>query len=348
MIKIIDNIIDFKDKEKDWEYLYNQDTNNTPFQSFMFNYISWEYIQNNDVKLYIILYYNTRNILDAIFPLYINKKKEVRFINDIHCDYCDGIYSNDSYKYDIIEELYKEIKNNNNIKFIYFDNLRGESPISQSLKAIQRNAFIFSTTETSGIYCKKNDSPNLLFPHLNSRRTSRLNCSYKKCNNIRLKIFRKGNNLYPDKEVKLLNEIMINKGLRSKEYLNPEFMQYIKNLYNNGLVEIPIIYEGDNAQALCFIYKWKNINHYMTWIILYSDTKYNMPLHFLYLKEMMNKEDFYLDFGRGGYDYKIQHFRPEIKNVYRLLYSKTLLGNLYIFFKINISHLRKTINTLRK
>ena len=88
-IKIVDNIVDFKKLRPKWKYLYRKDNQYSVFQSFEFNYFSWTNdIQYKDSKLTIICI-EINNKICSIFPLYIDSDKRVRFINDIHADFCD-------------------------------------------------------------------------------------------------------------------------------------------------------------------------------------------------------------------------------------------------------------------
>ena len=55
MIKIIDNIEEFKNLKSDWDFLYEKDDQYSVFQSFDYNYFSWIYdIQDSNSKLSII------------------------------------------------------------------------------------------------------------------------------------------------------------------------------------------------------------------------------------------------------------------------------------------------------
>ena len=88
-IEIIDNINKFSEIESKWNKIYDIG-NYTFFQSFYYNFYAWKNILFEDSfnKLNIILVYHEQTIV-AICPFYIDKLKRLRFINDIHTDFCD-------------------------------------------------------------------------------------------------------------------------------------------------------------------------------------------------------------------------------------------------------------------
>ena len=90
-INIITNIEAFKALKEDWDILFSK-SNCTVFQSFDFNYYSWkhELISDNRNQLAIAVITINESIV-AIFPFYIDSNKQLRFINDIHFDFCDFI-----------------------------------------------------------------------------------------------------------------------------------------------------------------------------------------------------------------------------------------------------------------
>ena len=71
--------------------------------------------------------------------------------------------------------------------------------------------------------------------------------------------------------------------------------------------------------------------------------QFNLWNNVRYIVEKSQIGSSVVDFGRGGYDYKMQNFRPQVENLYRFMASKTKWGNWYVLFKIAASHMRKTL-----
>ena len=80
-----------------------------------------------------------------------------------------------------------------------------------------------------------------------------------------------------------------------------------------------------------------------------NERQQNLRLYLYHLEYKMLSGDGIYDFGRGGYDYKTTHFHPQMENLYRLMYSKSLLGNFLIIFRVCFSHFKKVLrNKLAK
>lgn len=60
----------------------------------------------------------------------------------------------------------------------------------------------------------------------------------------------------------------------------------------------------------------------MRWVILYKSTQFNLWNYARYIVEKSRIGESIIDFGRGGYDYKMSNFRPQIENLYRLWHLK--------------------------
>ena len=88
VIKVINNVNEFKDLEKSWSNLYNRVSfSKSVFQSFEFNYYSWVYELNNNGNILTLAVVYTEKNLVAVYPLYIDNRKRLRFINDHHADF---------------------------------------------------------------------------------------------------------------------------------------------------------------------------------------------------------------------------------------------------------------------
>lgn len=354
MISIISDNNGFKQLKETWDTIYYQDNNAKIFQSFDYNYISWNTIcsKTKGHRLYILVHHKSEGSIecDAIFPFYIDKSSSLRFINDIHTDICNCIISDEVKNiYDLIYDLYLFIDKDPNIKRVFLDNLPSTSPLSTYLKVFKRNAFFFSQTEHSYINIPKSDDPIQTMTHLKAKNRKNLKDKYKECKDLYFKIY---NNIsgdkYPkNKIVDLMNDMILHK-IRSKNYFTYEMLKLWEELYLSSLVEIAILYKDSNPVSIGIIFYDSSKYVAIRWIVLYKDVKYNMLNYIMHIISKAKQNNITIDFGRGAYDYKISNFKPKIENLYRLMYSKTLLGNIYILCKINLSHIRKTISVIKK
>ena len=140
-----------------------------------------------------------------------------------------------------------------------------------------------------------------------------------------------------------LAQEMMAMGLRSSSYLNDTMRVFMRRLYESGLVELSILYDGDEPISMGFVFINEQRTYSMRWVILYKSTQFNLWNYARYIVEKSRIGESIIDFGRGGYDYKMSNFRPQIENFYRFMASKTKWGNWYVLFKIAASHMRKTL-----
>lgn len=349
MIEVITTKEGFKSLEEEWMFLYSHAADVTFFQTFSYNWIAWNTFSDTSDQLYIIVYRTGKNELQAIFPFYIDKRGFLRFINDVHTDFCNIIVQRNLYTiYNLMNDVWKHVEGENSIKFLMLDNVVQTSPLLTFWKVFFGNAFVFSQTEHSWLECFKSENIFEEFKHLTAKERKRLITLEKKSSHCKLEIFHKKDNEYPEKQVNSLIQSMEQSGIRSSNYLNERMKSFMRALYDNGLVEIPILTENEIPVSLGFRFVNESRDFVMTWVILYKDKQYNLWNNSTYIVKKAKQGDITIDFGRGGYDYKMSNFRPKVENLYRMMVSKTVYGNWYVLFKLMASHLRKTIKKYRK
>ena len=344
MIEIVDTIDKFKTLESEWNSLFFQAKDVTFFQTFKYNWIAWETFSTPVDRLFIIAYRTDKKELQAIFPFYLNKKGHLKFINDKHTDFCNAIISKDAEAtYNLMYDVWKFIGDEKSVKFLFLDNVVANSPVLSYWKVFFSNAFVFSQTEHSWINCFKSDNIFTDFQYLRAKERKRLVVLDKKSSHCSLKIFHIMNESYPEDVVNRLAQEMMAMGLRSSSYLNDTMRVFMRRLYESGLVELSILYDGDEPISMGFVFINEQRTYSMRWVILYKSTQFNLWNYARYIVEKSRIGESIIDFGRGGYDYKMSNFRPQIENLYRFMASKTKWGNWYVLFKIAASHMRKTL-----
>ena len=131
-INVITNIEAFKALKEDWDILFSK-SNCTVFQSFDFNYYSWkhELISDNRNQLAIAVITINESIV-AIFPFYIDSNKQLRFINDVHFDFCDFI-TQESINFSAV---FLYLKQEINFKSIILINVKQEANIYKAISEL--------------------------------------------------------------------------------------------------------------------------------------------------------------------------------------------------------------------
>ena len=320
MIKIINNINDFNGIHECWNALYVEDSNCTPFQSFDYNYISWNRFSQTDYSLFVILYYqNQEKAPSAIFPFCIDSKNCLRFINEDHSDFQTAIVK-ELVKADLkmYEEVYEFIRKQPNIQRICLNHLRHDDLLLHYFGHVSSYARLYGTESYSYLPISNQGEEGSFIDtlrHLTAKERNRLKNIEKKATDLSFKILSAENDDYPEKEVNELVQIMIKNGIRSTAYFTDNLLRFIKDLYQAGVLKIGMIYRGEELGSISFYYQCNN-GMCIQWIIVYSDKTYNLQAKLRIINSVYESGGGIFNFGRGTYAYKIQHFRPIIQNLF--------------------------------
>ena len=335
-IKIVNNIVDFKKLKPKWKYLYQKDNQYSVFQSFEFNYFSWTNdIQYKDSKLTIICI-EINNKICSIFPLYIDSDKRVRFINDVHADFCDCL----TIKILDFQLVLDTIKN----KFAYHQikliNLKRESKLL-SLKNIptflKASSYSFLNLEKGNfpenykIYKSKQKTEFKRIIKTNSINTHTIICSEK--------------SKFPIEEIKSLRKEMIILGYRSKKFLPISMIDLLKELYDRKFIVLSIVQDDSKVKAISFI--TSRLENHMFWIDMFDDSKMiNLFNYISFISKKSFDNHININFGRGLYRYKIKNFLPNERYLHSILIYSSRWQEFKYKLKTNLVKLLKYI--LRK
>jgi len=340
---MIKNINDFFELKKDWDRLYNP-VDDTPFQSFSYNLISWENC-NLKGKLFILVYNDSNNIIQAILPLYITNKKELRFINDKDTDFCDLIYNRDIHLIDVIEEFILFIDQQKRIKRVILENIRTNSPLLPYFKIFKRNSLTYSSNEYSYIECNKNSEPITTLKNLSGGKKKKLKKIINQCKNFTFEIYNyKTQPEFPVEPLICLANVMVKQKKRAASNYNEHFWNYLKSAYKNEILEVAILTDEEN-KPLSAGFVFINQSIAVRWVILYVEPKYNLWNNINYIHYKGQEQNIIINFGRGGYDYKINNFRPYIDNLYKVEYNISTFGWLKIWRDFNSYYLKKILKS---
>ena len=323
--EVIKSIQDFKSIKNEWNLLFDKIHTCSIFQSFIFNYISWKemFSHSSSNSLFIIKIIED-NAMIGVLPLYNDSKNTLRFINDIHCDFCDIILSKEINLsvlfYSLIHD-YKQTK----IKLI---NIRKNSIIySFGLDNNFSNIIFFPSEYFTSFQVKEGNYPDN-YDKLLCRERGEIRRIIKKNSNCEHIILNKSNCDFPIDDILILRNKMISHGIRNNNFLTRNHLKLIQILYNNDLIEISCI-RDKQIRALLFVMKNKDYNLY--WIDVYDNNTYTATLYnyIAYIKSKSLISQICINLGRGDYNWKIKKFRPEIHELYTL----NIFSN--IFLKIN-------------
>ena len=321
MIKIIKTINELEAIRECWNALYEEDDNCTPFQSFDYNYISWKRFHEKSSSLFVIVYsLKQEKVPCAIFPFCIDSGNCLRFINEDHSDFQTAIVRKSvKADLDMYEEVYGFVKKQPYIDRICLNHLRHDDLLLHYFGHVSTYARLYGTESYSylPIFPHQDYGGSFIdsLRHLTAKERNRLKNIEKKATNLSFKTISIKSDVYPEKEVKELVHVMIDKGIRSTTYFTDSLLGFIKDLYQAGVLTIGMMYKGESLGSISFFYQCKN-GMCIQWIIVYSDKTYNLQAKLKIINYVYENGGGIFNFGRGTYAYKIQHFKPIIKNLF--------------------------------
>lgn len=329
MLKIITTCQEFDDIRDKWNELFDVSSRCTAFQSWGYQRWAWDFLSTSSVgRLFIVCIVRQKDkLLQAVFPLYVDKDKTVRFINDRHSDFCDAIihpdFEND---YHIYEELALCLEAEKNIKTVCLDNLRPGSRLSSFLSYFLQGSLCYQSKPYSYINVPSciEESEDFVkkLEHLTTKERYRLKNIIKKIGDARLTVYRKDlGSDFPDSQVNELIDQMIAAGIRSRDYFNEEFVNLFRHLYDENLLEVHVSSLEDAPVSANFYLK-SNSKSYIDWIAIYKDGKYNLQNLLQTIEYISLGGGGEFNFARGLYEYKVHNFRPIICHLHTYKYSK--------------------------
>lgn len=304
--KIVKNIEEFKSLKKDWNRLYIENQKYSVFQSFDFNFYSWKYfLENIDIKLTIVLILKDDEIT-SILPFYIDKYKRLRFINDIHSDFCDILS-----KLDIdFNRVNQFIQSEFRIKSVHLINLRKDSNLINDFLSDN----LVESEKYSVITLEKGS-----FPDNFARYRSKQKTEFKRIVKINKgkthQILNFPEDAFPERNIDELRKKMIGFGIRNESFLPTSQVKLIKQLYHEKLLSISVVKSNTSFNAISFILN--DQCQRIIWIDMFDESKMvNLFNYISLVSSFSEKDSININFGRGTYGYKISNFLPEIKSLY--------------------------------
>jgi len=333
--RLISNLVEFKNLENDWRILYEKNKKNSVFQSFEFNYFSWIYdLVKAKNTLAIVIAYDSDKI-KTIFPFYIDKRRRLRWINDLHADFCDAVSIVDINFIEVIEVLRSSFK----IRYFQLVNLKKESSLL-AYSTINRCSVI-SDVDYSVINLNKGVFPDNGLDYKSKQKTE-FRRILKTNKDKDYKIIDYTKTLFPKVQIENLRERMILLGSRDERFLSKSQLLLIEELYLSGKVVLSIVSERGIINAISFIIN--SPSEYLVWIDMYDDSKMiNLCNYILAISSLAAEESVKINFGRGSYNYKIKNFLPVEKKLFSMYIFSSKYSDLKFFFERRVIQLIKRV-----
>ena len=313
-VSIINTIEGLRTIKEDWDQLFIKG-NYSAFQSFNFNYGSWKYEFTLDKRNQLAITVITiKNSVVAIFPFYIDNNKDLRFINDIHFDFCDFIAKEPI----DFSTVYLYLKKKIEFKSIRLINIKQEADIYRSIiKFNVKNKVILSIYEYSCMNIDKGTFP-FNVAHYRSHQKHRINKAYNKHKDKQSQILSIDRYKFPKDDILKLKEEMIDLSIRKNNFLTNERLLLIEFLYNAGIIIINILKKEDQIISMNILLK-NSPSKFIFWIDLFDDLQMiNIANYINFIKISSLESSVHVSFGRGNYFYKSSNFAPEFHALYAI------------------------------
>ena len=313
-ISIINKIEDLLLIKEDWDALFIKG-DYSAFQSFDSNYHSWKYEFISDKRNQLATTVITINeSVVAILPFYIDGNKQLRFINDMHFDFCDFI-TKESIDF---SEVYNYLKQEIGFKSIRLINVKLEANTYKAISELKiKNKVVLSSSEYSILNVNKGIFPYNV-PYYRSHQKHRINKAFNKHKDKQCQILSIDQHDFPKEDMLILKEEMISLGVRKDNFLTNERLLLIECLYNSGIIIINIMKKESKAISMNILLK-NSLSEFIFWIDLFDGTQMiNIASYINFIKLTSSENSVDINFGRGRYFYKASNFAPKFQTLYAI------------------------------
>lgn len=328
MISVYCTVEEFSSLESAWNELFRSAGRVTPFQSFAYCRSALPLLSGS---LHVVGWYR-KNVLMAIFPTYVDASGTLRFINDCHSDFCGPVVAEAAAgDFHMCEELAEHIRGCKAIRRVRLENIRYDL-FQTSLQFQLKGSLVFGYSRYTffnvpGAGAAKSVIDSLA--QLTTKEKYRLK-------NIASKMDKSGagwrcfdvsnGDEWPEELVTSLTDSMVESGIRKRKYFSPEYLAFVKGVYDSGSLMISATYL-DGVPVSCNLYL-KNGREYIDWMAFYVEPSYNAWNLLQFLSWFHENGGGVLNFARGIYMYKMHNYRPVLGDLSRFRYSRSVFGRI--------------------
>lgn len=341
MLEVICSKEEFFGLEESWNDLYDRSAGVTPFQSFAFCRESLPLLSGG---LHIICWYRKQELM-AIFPLYLDRKGTLRFINDRHSDFCGPLMmSQASGDFHMCEAFAEHVRDTSEIRRVRLENMRCDS-FQSSLQLQMKSSLLYSYSRYSLFRVVNGGADKSAVDALSQltvKEKYRLKNIVSKMekSGVRWKSYDKSaGDAWPERVITELTDSMVESGIRKRKYFSPQYLAFVKGVYESGQMMISVTFDGDKPLS-CNLYL-KNGEEFIDWMAFYVEPSNNAWNLLQFLDRFHADGGGVLNFARGIYKYKIHNYRPSVYGLDRFHYSKSLMGRTADLLTCMVSEMKR-------
>lgn len=352
MLEIIQSIDQLALLEKEWSDFYDCAKEPTVFQTFHYNYFAWvNYLAvDKRNRLYVVLSRdNKTKSIEAIFPFYLDGSNRIRFINDRHTDYCDALLLPVKNYFIVFKSLLKLLKSDPNIKGISLISLEASSLLMHALRVLNPDSIVYALPEYSYLPIDTHAEPFENFSHLNSKDKSSLRGVLKRSASFHFEVRTIKDAPFPATEIFSLKERMIQNGKREDAFYTIALNEMAKSMYEQGLLEVALLFGQDGVvEAIATLFCDQKRNRMIQWIVMHASPAHNLTTTLLSFMNAVESGVKCFDFGRGGYDYKLNNFQPVMKTLFCIEVPFNNIERIAVAYRMNLFLLKRFVKSYLK
>lgn len=330
MLELFDSIDSCRSLEQDWNALYSVSPDPLPFQSFAFCLAAWEFLSSEDTRSELhILVWTRKGRRLAIFPFYLDSKRCLRFLNDSHSDFCGPVINPAAVgDFHMCEELADHIRDCRKIQRVRLENMRSDL-FQSSLQLQLKGTVLYPYRRWSFFLMSGDQSARTAIDTLDQLTTKekyRLKNIYSKMTKagVSWKIYDISAEKWPSRLVGDLCRYMVENGIRRDRYFSPRFIDFLRSAYESGELFVCATLDGGEPAACNLFLHSARSREYIDWIALYKNPSSNSWNLLQFIDHLHSEGGGTLNFARNIYKYKTHNYRPVIRSLDRLRYSKSL------------------------
>lgn len=349
MIKTIESL-ESLDMERETWMTIEKNPSMLIFQTFDWCRTAWVHVVSQDSrnKLWVLKWTQDGRDDVVYFPFYIDSRGVLRFIFDTDSDACNSVYlAKEVNRYWCYREVADAIIAASNIQGVWLQKMRCGSEILDYLGVFLPGALVYKDNAYAYMHMLPGGDITLSQTHMRSSDRKHWRQLLRKSEKYQFDVLSAANgNDFPEADIRRIANEMVAARYRANGFLSEGVMCFIKNLYSNGLCEIPVLKEADRIITVEF--RLLKGNYVLDWIFLSSCPSTGTEINVKYCTEKAKEYAGVMDFGVGAYEYKILTTRPQVGVTFSLRYSKSKFGYLRNLISLNVRCGKDWVKSWRK
>jgi hypothetical protein len=314
----------------------------TPFQTFSWCRAFWENVLSpvKGNSLFVIYSEDEKTGVSLLMPLFVDKRKTLRFIGDSHSDIGDAILAGCGNKHYLFNDVFQFVLSECKIRSIVLQKMPATSEAMAFSGAMLKGSILYRDHAYSWI----NFSKSIHFPegqnHLRSRERKQFNAILKRFADTTLVVCScSQGDEFPLRDIEEIRDVMVAKRWRKRSYLSSEMMSFLKRNFDEGCLDVLFLEQNGQKKAVSLVIRSWDAAY--TYLMLYRDKKYNTPLNARIIDFLSANGVLCYNFGVGVYGYKLKKFRPELSCTYCLRYSKSVIHRIFDYLMMVVRFIRQ-------